>query len=42
MAEWVMFDVAFSDVGGLNNANCFQFKHLILIFGEGYRLKMAT
>ena len=30
MAEWVMFDVAFSDVGDIPCANLFRFLEVIL------------
>ena len=42
MAEWVMFDAAFSDVGAIPSANIFRFQHLMYVFGEGYRFLMAT
>ena len=28
MAKWLMFDAAFSDIGGLPSANFFRFQHL--------------
>ena len=29
MAEWVMFDATFSNVGGIPSANIFRFQHLM-------------
>ena len=29
MAEWVMFDTAFSDIGGIQSANIVRFQHLM-------------
>ena len=34
MAEWVMFDAAFSDVCGIPCADLFRFQRLMLFFGE--------
>ena len=42
MAEWVMIDAAFSDVGGIPGTIFFRFQHLMCLFGEKYRFQMAT